>query len=160
MKNGLKRLVVAAILATITCMATVFIKIPLPYGYINLGDCFVLLSGWILGPAYGFVSSAVGSAMADVIGGYALYAPITFVIKGLMAIVCFGAFKFIRNKTAGRIFGAIVAEILMVAGYYVFEGFIYGFTVSLASIPFNLIQGLIGAAVALLGVKYVEKLNI
>ena len=45
------RLVYAALLAALVCAATMVIQIPSPTGgYVNAGDGFVLLSGWLLGP--------------------------------------------------------------------------------------------------------------
>ena len=78
-------------LAALTCVATIVIKIPSPLnGYINLGDCIVLLSGWLLSPVYGFFAAGLGSALADLFSGYAAYAPATFLIKGLMALIACG----------------------------------------------------------------------
>ena len=50
-------------------------------GYVNLGDCAVPLSAWILGPVYGGVAAGVGSMLADLLSGYAHYAPGTFLIS-------------------------------------------------------------------------------
>ena len=47
-KSSTKKIVIAALLAALTCVATMIIKIPSPLkGYLNLGDCVVLLSGWM-----------------------------------------------------------------------------------------------------------------
>ena len=47
----IRKLVLAALLAALVCVATMVVQIPSPMqGYVNLGDCFVLLSGWLLGP--------------------------------------------------------------------------------------------------------------
>lgn len=49
-----KKLVFSALMAALVYAATMMIQIPSPMnGYVNLGDCFVLLSGWLLGPWYG-----------------------------------------------------------------------------------------------------------
>lgn len=49
-----QKLVVSALMAALTYVATMVVQIPSPMnGYVNLGDCFVLLSGWLLGPWYG-----------------------------------------------------------------------------------------------------------
>ena len=75
-----KKLVMAALLAALCCVATMIIKIPSPLkGYLNLGDCVVLLSGWLLSPVYGFLAAGVGSALADIFSGYVTYAPATLV---------------------------------------------------------------------------------
>jgi uncharacterized membrane protein len=40
----------------------------------------------ILGP-FAAISAAIGSALADLIVGYSLYMPATFLIKGLMGLI-------------------------------------------------------------------------
>ena len=57
----IRKLVLAALLAALVCVATMVVQIPSPMqGYVNLGDCFVLLSGWLLGPWYGFAPGGGG----------------------------------------------------------------------------------------------------
>lgn len=61
----IRKLVLAALLAALVCVATMVVQIPSPMqGYVNLGDCFVLLSGWLLGPWYGFAAGGIGSMLA------------------------------------------------------------------------------------------------
>ena len=85
---------VAAMLAALACVATMIIKIPTPLkGYVNLGDCVVLLCGSILSPAYAFLAAGIGSGLADVLSGYLVYAPATFAIKGAMALVIVALFR-------------------------------------------------------------------
>lgn len=158
-----KKIVISALMAALVCVATMIIKIPSPLqGYINLGDCIVLVSAWVLSPVYGFFAAGVGSALADLLSGYPLYAPATFIIKGCMALVAFGIFKLMKNKTRklpARLIGGILAEIVMVGGYFIFEGFLYGFGASLVNIPPNCIQGVAGIVIGLLLVKVFEKIN-
>ena len=83
-----KKLVFAALFAALACAAT-FIHIPVPpmtNGYVNLGDCFVLLAGFCLGPVYGGLAGGIGSALTDLLGGYFHYVPATLIIKFLMAL--------------------------------------------------------------------------
>ena len=145
MKTKTKKIVIAALIAALACIATMIIKIPTPLkGYINLGDCIVLVAGWMLSPAYAFLAAGLGSAFADIFSGYATYAPATFVIKGLMALIAFYGFKLL-NKGLGnapsRIISGFIAEAIMVFGYFIFEGFLYGFAPSVVNIPANAIQG-------------------
>ena len=53
------KLVLAALFAALTCVATMLIHIPMPAtnGYINLGDGMVLLGAFLLGPVYGMASA-------------------------------------------------------------------------------------------------------
>ncbi|MBQ8026522.1 MAG: ECF transporter S component [Clostridia bacterium] len=161
MKSNIKKLVLSALLAAVTCVATLVIHIPSPLnGYINLGDCFVLLAGWFLGPAYGFLAAGIGSALADLFLGYAVYAPATFIIKGLvaaLACVLFRSLGKIKNKILLYIISGIAAENLMVAGYYIFEGFMYGFVESAVNILPNGIQAAVGIVCATLLVAVINK---
>ena len=161
MKTKTQKIVMASMLAALCCVATMIIKIPSPLkGYLNLGDCVVLLSGWLLSPSYGFVAAGIGSALADVLSGYVIYAPATFVIKGIMAVIAYFGFKMIHNKfgnTPSRIISGVLAELVMVLGYFVFEGFMYGFAPSVVNIPANSVQGVAGVVVGVILVKIFEK---
>ena len=164
MKTKTQKIVIAAMLAALTCIATMIIKIPSPLkGYLNLGDCVVLLSGWLLSPLYGFLAAGLGSGLADLISGYGVYVPATFIIKGVMAIAAYFGFRFLQNKVtniSASIVSGIVAEIIMVFGYYVFEGFLYGFGASLVNIPANAVQGVAGLIIGTILVKIFEKSKI
>ena len=159
--NTTKKIVNASMLAALVCVATMIIKIPSPLkGYINLGDCVVLLSGWLLSPLYGFLAAGIGSALADVFSGYIAYAPATFVIKGLMAIIaCFG-FHLLHKRLGdflSRILSGALSEIIMILGYFVFEGFLYGFVPSIVNIPANSVQGIAGLIIGTMLIKVFEK---
>ena len=164
MKTNTQKIVTASMLAALCCVATMIIKIPSPLkGYLNLGDCVVLLSGWLLPPAYGFMAAGVGSALADVLSGYVIYAPATFIIKGIMVIIARLCFNVMHNRlgnTPSRIIGGVLAEIEMILGYFVFEGFMYGFAPSVVNIPANGVQGIAGVIIGIILVKIFEKSKI
>lgn len=164
MNTRTKKIVMAALMAALACVATMIIKIPSPLkGYLNLGDCIVLVSGWMLSPTYGFLAAGLGSALADVFSGYVTYAPATFIIKGLMALIAFYGFKLLNKKIGNlpsRIISGIVAEIVMILGYFVFEGFLYGFIPSAVNIPANGVQGIAGLIIGVILMKVFEKSKI
>lgn len=164
MNTRAKKIVMCALMAALACVATMVIKIPSPLnGYINLGDCIVLTAGWMLPPAYGFLAAGLGSALADILSGYVIYVPATFAIKGLMAIIAYYVFKLFRNRVGNipsRIVSAAAAEIIMALGYYVFEGFIYGFSASLVNMPANAVQGVAGLVIGVVLMKVFEKSKI
>ena len=159
-----KKIVVAALMAALTCVATMIIKIPSPLkGYINLGDCIVLVAGWMLSPLWGFLAAGLGSALADILSGYVIYAPATFLIKGVMALAAYYGFKLLHKKCGNlisKIITGIIAEIIMIAGYFVFEGFMYGFGPSVVNIPANAVQGIAGILISIVLTKVLEKGNI
>jgi len=148
-------------LAALACVVTMVIKIPSPLnGYINPGDCIVLLSGWLLPPVYGFMSAGLGSALADLFAGYVTYAPATFLIKGLMALLASGGFKLMHKRfgnLTARIISGTAAEIFMIAGYWLFEGFLYGFGASAVNIPANGVQGIAGLVLGVILTKTFER---
>lgn len=156
-----KQIVAASMLAALICVATMVIKIPSPLnGYLNLGDCVVLLAGWMLSPVYGFLAAGVGSALADLFSGYVVYAPATFVIKGLMALVAYYGFKLLHTKRGApvsRVVAGILAEVVMVVGYFVFEGFLYGFGPSVVNIPANGVQGVAGLVLGCILINVFKK---
>ncbi len=63
-------------------------------------------------------------------------------------------------RIPSRIIGGVVAEIVMILGYFVFEGFLYGFAPSVVNIPPNGVQGVAGIIVGILLVKIFEKSKI
>ncbi len=161
MNTKTKKIVMASMFAALCCVATMIIKIPSPLkGYINLGDCIVLLSGFMLSPLYAFLAAGLGSALADVFSGYVFYAPATFVIKGVVALFAYYGFKIFKKKianTPSRIISGVIAEIVMVLGYFVFEGFMYGFIPSAVNIPANAVQGIAGIIIAVILAKSFDK---
>ena len=90
-----KKIAVFGIFMALVVVSTMIISIPsvATQGYVNLGDVFVLLSGLILGPIGGLVVGGLGSALADILLGYAYYAPYTLIIKGLEGLIGVVLFK-------------------------------------------------------------------
>lgn len=150
MKNSkVKKLVLSSLLAAVVCVATMIIEIPSPAnGYVNLGDCFVLLCGWLLGPWYGAAAAGIGSMFADIFAGYLYYAPATLIIKGSMALVSAALYRQMRRvlPKAALIVSGVAAEIIMVAGYFCFAAWFLGYGVAGAalSVPGNLVQSVVG----------------
>ncbi|MEG0829592.1 MAG: ECF transporter S component [Anaerovoracaceae bacterium] len=157
--NKTTKIVMTALMMCMIMVATMFIRVPIPFtqGYVHLGDAMIFLAVLIVGWKYGAVAAAVGCSMADIIGGFAMWAPWTFVIKAIMAIVMGlfiqGTLKFKEKNFAGfpvlEILGMIIAGIIMVAGYYIAEGLMYGnWIVPLAGIPWNAGQFAAGMVIA------------
>lgn len=156
-----RKLVLSALLCALVCVVTTFISIPSPFnGNINLGDSVVILSAVILPPPFAFIAMGLGSALADLFAGYAIYAPVTFFVKGLMPIIIWliaKVFDKFMPKTVSLIIAAVIAELFMVAGYLLFESILYGFIPSLVNVPLNAIQG---AAAVIVGVLLVKLLKL
>ena len=164
MKSNTKKIVMAALMAALACVATMIIKVPSPLkGYLNLGDCVVLTAGWMLSPVYGFLAAGLGSALADLFSGYVVYAPATFLIKGCMALIAYFGFRLLHKKVRvlpSRIISGTAAEMLMILGYFVFEGCMYGFGPSVVNIPANAVQGIAGLIIGIILTKVFVKSKI
>ena len=164
MNTKTRQLVTAALMAALVCIATMIVKIPSPLkGYVNLGDGIVLACAWLLSPTYGFLAAGLGSALADIFSGYMVYAPATFLIKGLMAPIAYLIFSVFRKRSGkllSRILGGLAAELFMVLGYFAFESFLYGPVPSAVNIPANGAQGIVGLIVGIVLMKVLEKSKI
>lgn len=164
----LHRLVLAALFTALTTVMTMVIQVPSPMqGYVNLGDCGVLLSAWVLGPAWGGAAAGIGSMLADLLSGYAHYAPGTLVIKALDAMAAALIVKALGRKPYAYVVGGVVGELIMVAGYFGYACLLLGKGIgAAASIPGNLVQGAMGLVIGLVlfvllkRSKALDKLNI
>ena len=146
--QAIKRLAAAGVLAAGTVLLTVFASVPMPggQGYINLGDAGVLLTAYMLGGGWGFLCAGLACALADVLLGWSVYAPASFVIKGCVALLA--GFCFNRCRGKGRSFFVYPAAMLVPIGYGLYEMLLFGVPVALANLLPNAFQGLIGAAIA------------
>lgn len=159
-KLDVKKLVAAALLASFACVATMIITFPSGIGgYLNLGDCIVVLCGWLLGPVYGAFAAGIGTALADVFASYVTYAPATFVIKALMAVIAYYVAKIITGKERiAAILSGICAEIWMVLGYFTYEAFVLELGLgALAGVPGNVLQGVVGIVCAFLLKEFIDR---
>ena len=167
-KELLVRLCVAGMFAALICVATMLIQIPSPLGgYLNFGDGFILIAAWVLGPVYGFAAGGIGSALADLLTGYAHYIPGTFVIKGLIAVAAALIVRAFMKKSEklrvpGYIVGSITGEIIMVGGYYLYAAVALGkgFVVALDSVFGNVVQGALGVAVGVILALAIAKTHV
>lgn len=156
--------VTTAMMTAMVMIATTFFKIPNAMGYILLGDGFVLLAAIILPKKYACFAGGVGAGLADIYGGYAVWAPWTLVIKIVMVLIVQLFFDFLMKrasngkhiaKIAGipfaELFAYVLAVLWTVSGYYVAQGFISGNWIApVADVPGNVLQASVGAVIAIL----------
>ena len=157
----IRKLVYTALLAALTCVATMVIQIPAPVsGYVNLGDCVVLLSAFFLGPWYGAAAAGIGSMLADLLSGFAIYAPGTLVIKAVMAIAAALLYRALPMKRGvlRAAIGGIVAEVIMIVGYLLYGALLMdSFAASLAGVLGNAVQGGVGLVLGVLLTEVLKK---
>ncbi|MEE0858105.1 MAG: ECF transporter S component [Acutalibacteraceae bacterium] len=165
-RENLLKVVFTGLMAALVCVATAVLVIPLPTsGYANLGDCLVIISGYMLGPVYGALASGIGAGLSDLFLGYGIYAPFTFLIKAVMAIMVYYITKLGRERSFGiqllfTVIAAIVAEVIMVGGYFTLEVFLYGVEGALPNIFGNSMQGIFGCLSASILYTVMGKANL
>lgn len=145
-EKRIRRLTTGGILAALVLLLTYLIKLPVPAtgGYVHPGDGAIFLAALLLGP-YAALIGGVGSALADLLGGYFVYILPTFCIKAAM-----GGIAGILARRGAYLRNALVfvlAECLMIAGYLVFEGLLYGWPAALAAVGPNALQGAAGVLI-------------
>ena len=146
MDRRIKLIVYLSLLAALCCAATMVIPIPTPTGgYLNAGDIVVVFTALLAGPLYGGLAMGLGSALADLIAGYALFVPGTLLAKGFAAVVTGLIFRRTKQSLQSAVFSAVCGELIMAAGYFFFESTCLGFGAGAAAeIPGNLLQGAVG----------------
>lgn len=162
-----KQLAAAGFMAALVMVGTLIIQVPTPAkGYIHIGDSLVYLSGILLGPVMGSLAAAIGSALADLTSGYAIYAPATFLIKGIDALVTGYCYYALTQKNTSLLINAIASVIgmvlggsIMVVGYLGYETILYGFATAVLSMAANTIQAAGGGLLALPLILTLKKLH-
>ena len=164
MDRSVKKLIVAAMMAALACVGTL-VHIPAPaVGYVHAGDAVVVLAGALLGPLYGTVAAGLGSALADLLLGYVLYAPATFVIKALVALTV--SLLADRVRTAGMrgylmlVFCGLLGGFVTVGGYFVYEIFLYGLGAAIPGLLLNALQALVGAIAGALLITQLRRVRL
>lgn len=159
-KINVKELAADAVLIALTYIFTAFINLRLPIaangGLIHLGNVPLFLAAFLFGRRTGALAGAFGMGLFDLLSGWYLWAPFTFVIVGLMGWTM-GTISEKRHGFFWNVLSILAACAIKIAGYYIAEGIIYGNWIApLTSIPGNLVQ--IGAA-AVLVLPVVERLR-
>ena len=144
----IRRLAVAGLLAAAIVLLTALVSFPLPggHGYINLGDAGVLVAAFVLGGPWGALCAGAASAIADLLLGYGVYAPATFLIKGLTALLAGLSLR--RRAGKARLFLLYPCALVVPVGYFLFETLLYGVAAAVPNVLFNAVQCIVGALVA------------
>lgn len=154
----LRHLIMSALFAALILISTRYFQFPIPAtgGYIHPGDALCLLAAWLLPLPYGMAAASVGTMLADVLGGYAVYAIPTFIIRLLVVAAAKLVFRLLYRGTPTFkktllpcLISGFVGEFLMVMGYFFFSAVVRGGGLEAAvSIPSDSLQGAFGIVCA------------
>lgn len=165
MNKNLRKIVTTAVFAAMVFVMTFFIKVPVASGYVHFGDAIIYICACIMGGPWAMLAGAIGAGLADVLGGFAVYAPATIIVKALIAVPFI-----VTSKRSEKIFSlpnalmTIIAGLITVGGYFIAD-LIIDKSYAIIDIPGNIIQA-VGSAVIYIvlalafdSVKLKKKLN-
>lgn len=143
--NKTKTIAVTGVFSALTVLLTL-IHVPLPggTGYIHIGDSMIYLASSVLPAPYSIFSAAIGGALADLISGFGMWAPFTFVIKAINTLPFVIVYKYMKKDriiSKPTVIAAVISSILTVGLYFVASRVLYGnFAAAIAEIPGSIIQ--------------------
>lgn len=148
-----KAIVISALFIALTFVATMFINLRLPImgngGLIHLGNVPLFIAALVYGKRTGAIAGAFGMGLFDIVSGWALWSPFTFVIVGTMGFVV----GLIAEKVPGKrvlvyTLAVLAALVIKVVGYYFTEVILYGNWIQpFGSIPGNIMQVVIAGII-------------
>lgn len=173
-RNKIRILACCAITAALVYVGTLLIRIPTPMGHVNLGDAFILVCIYCLqlpkishiktdnSNKLGFstaglllaLAGGIGSGLSDLLNGYPHFALPTFIVKTLLGVA---AVKSIEKNKKVPLF--VLAEVIMVAGYFIAEIFLYDFAYSVTAFLPNCAQGLVAVIIATVVTEAVKRIS-
>lgn len=163
-KKSLLRITNTAIFTAIILLSTMLIKFStgLGEGYIHFGDCFIYLSACILPFPYCLVASALGGALADILGGFAVWSVPTAIIKILITLPFMFACK--KNNTSKILnvkiaMMSIISGVISILGYFIAECILYSVASATLSIIGNTIQAVASGILFIIIATALDKMN-
>ncbi|MHA1584106.1 MAG: ECF transporter S component, partial [Promethearchaeota archaeon] len=156
----------SSIMTALVTVSTMFIQIPTPAtnGYFNIGEAIIFITAIIFGPYIGGFAGGVGSALADLIGGWYPYVPITFIVKGLEGLIIGYISQKMRNNPNFIIdffkksLAILAGAPIMVIGYMLSEYYILNYGAeAFVEVPVNILQAVVGLIIAIPVVKILQK---
>ncbi|MDW0114287.1 ECF transporter S component [Sporosarcina saromensis] len=150
-------LILSSMLIALVFVATLLLNIKLPIsvngGLVHLGTAMLFIVSILFGPKKGAIAGAVGMGLFDLVSGYAIWAPISFVARGIQGYLI-GKIAWMNGRNGNsfrfNLLATIASTPLMMAGYYLWEAVIFkSWVIPLTSIPGDLVQTVVGILIAL-----------
>lgn len=162
-KSQAKQIALDAMFVALTLVFTAFVNIQIPSfggagGLIHLGNVPLLIAAMVYGRRTGALAGALGMGLFDILSGWAAWAPCTIITCGLMGFVV-GTICENRKSIAAKAVAILIALVIKLAGYFLFEGFIMGSGVvaAMKSVPGNVVQVVIAAIIVLIVITPLER---
>jgi uncharacterized membrane protein len=165
-----RQVATAAVMTAVVFAVTLAVRINTPIvGYIHLGDAPLFFAAFAFGPWIGAIAGGLGTALADIAGGFPQWALISFLVHGLQGLLV-GAVFFLTKRQAGSlaaaedssranqaaqlaigiVLGVIAGGVVVVAGYYLGGIALVGKGEAVLEVPFNTVQVLAGSILGII----------
>jgi uncharacterized repeat protein (TIGR04002 family) len=155
----IRTMCVAGVFAAIIFVFTAYLHFPTHMGYIHIGDGFIYLAACLLPMPYAIFAGAAGAALADLLSGFAVWAPATVVIKALAVILFYNKGEKIICKR--NLLPLIPAAFICVGGYYLYEVILVGnFVAPLSCMHTNVTQSVLSSATFIITGIALDKMKI
>ncbi len=144
---GPEEIALSSAFAAAVAVATIMVSIPVGLGYLNFGEILIYIAAFLFGGIVGGLAGGIGAAAADVILGWAFYAPITLVVKGLEGFL---VGRIAGESVKSKILAVGAGAPIMIGGYTLARAYFEGTPAALfQELPIDIIQAGVGAAIAI-----------
>ena len=146
-----QELVFTALMTALVFVATYLPHIPIPLGYAHLGDAVIFLLALLMPRRSVLVAACIGSALADLLGGFAIWVVPTLIIKCVMTeLVCrMGRRGTVIASSTSVIVALTLSSLWMAAAYTLAGAVLYAsLPAALASAPGLLMEGIVNSIIA------------
>ena len=147
-----KLTVTAVVMAMNSIMSISALSVPVPGGHMYLNDVIIVTAAVLLEPFYAFLVGGVGAFLGDMLF-YPAPMFVSLVSHGLQALVIsLFVHRWLKSRPVpASVIGAAVGLVISVVGYTLGRAYIYSTPAyAVAKFPFQILQTLVGSALALL----------
>lgn len=153
--DRVRTIVLGGLFAALVLGATLIRIAPTDKAYFHLGEAVIFATAITFGRWYGGVAGALGSALADLLGGYAVWAPITLVVKGIEGYVV-GTIGH-GKKPPQQFIAMLIGALILIAGYGAAAYFIFGVAALPTELIGDAIQGTAGIVIGYFASRLLQR---
>ncbi len=137
--------VIAIMAALVLALTNVHVWQTPAGGYIHLGDIVIFFAAFAFGPMAGAAIGGIGTALADVIGGYPMFAIASLIVHGAQGYVA-GALGHSKTDRFALVLAGLAGGVAVLIGYLVAEVLFLGIPMAaaVAEVPWNTLQEALG----------------
>lgn len=147
----LLRIVVIAILAALSTVLGIFVRVPSPVGgYFTLLDAGIFTAAMLFGNRAGLAVGAIGGFLNDFLTGYPQWMFFSLVIHGAQGLT--------GNVTRVKALNYLISGLVMVGGYFIGDIIVNGsLGAAFANLLGNFVQNTAGFLIALVISQILER---